>query len=238
MKNKILILGDGLLGTELHTQSGYEVISRKKDGFDITDIKTYQNLLKIEHGVIQYCPYDVIINCIANTDTYSDDREGHWNVNYKGTYDLIDFCNKWQIKLVHISTDHVYANSRSNALETDVPIHSENWYGYTKLLADGLIQLQCKNYLLCRCTHKPTPFPYETAWIDQIGNFDYVDKISNLIIQLIEKDVSGIYNVGTGLKSIYELASKTKDILPSQKPISAPGNTTMDIRKMKSELGI
>ena len=150
---------------------------------------------------------------------------------------LVDFCNKWNIKLIHISTDHVYANSRSNALETDIPIHGENWYGYTKLLADGLIQLQCKDYLLCRCTHKPTPFPYESAWIDQIGNFDYVDKICNLIVTLIEKECSGIYNVGTNLKSIFTLAKKTKkDIISKLKPNHIPSNVSMDLTKLNNKI--
>ena len=48
MKNRILILGDGLLGSELAKQSGYDIISRKKDGFDITDKSTYHLMTKIE----------------------------------------------------------------------------------------------------------------------------------------------------------------------------------------------
>jgi dTDP-4-dehydrorhamnose reductase len=56
--------------------------------------------------------------------------------------------------LVHISTDYLYSGSVSNASESDVPVHCNNWYGYTKLLADGLVQLESNNYLICRCTHK------------------------------------------------------------------------------------
>ena len=41
MKSR-LILGDGLLGTELVKQTGWDYISRKKDGIDFKDIKTYQ----------------------------------------------------------------------------------------------------------------------------------------------------------------------------------------------------
>ena len=35
MEKKILILGDGLLAKELIKQTGWDYISRKKDGFDI-----------------------------------------------------------------------------------------------------------------------------------------------------------------------------------------------------------
>ena len=194
---KVLILGDGLLGSEIQKQTGWDYVSRKSNNLDIN------NLLDLPKG------YDVIVNCIANTNTYSTDKKSHWDVNYKFVSELIHYCNKSQIKLVHISTDYVYAGSVSNASEEDVPVHCNNWYGYTKLLGDGLVQLQSNNYLLCRCTHKPTPFPYNEAWVDQVGNFDYVDKISSLIIELIESKINGLYNVGTEIKSMYELATKT-----------------------------
>mgnify|MGYP003121849538 FL=1 len=38
MDNKILVLGDGLLGSEIVKQSGWDYISRKKDDVDLNDI--------------------------------------------------------------------------------------------------------------------------------------------------------------------------------------------------------
>jgi dTDP-4-dehydrorhamnose reductase len=234
MNKKILILGDGLLGKELCQQSKYDFISRHKDGFDITSKSTYDYMLSIKFGAIQYCPYDTIINTIAYTDTYSDDKDQHWNVNYKGVADLVDFCNYWNVKLVHIVTDYIYANSKENATEDDVPVHCNNWYGYTKLLGDAHIQLKCKKYLLIRSTHKAKPFKHESAWIDQKGNFDYVDIISSKILNLIDTDQYGIFNVGTDNKTMFELASQTN---PNVKKgyidinSSVPYNVTMNIEK-------
>jgi hypothetical protein len=139
-------------------------------------------------------------------------------------------------KLVHISTDYVYAGSVSNATEEDVPVHCNNWYGYTKLVSDALIQIRSKNYLICRCTHKPNPFPYDSAWVDQVGNFDYVDIISSLIIKGIENDLSGVYNVGTEIKTMYELAKKTKNIKKIFSPIHVPKNTTMNLDKFNNSI--
>ena len=34
---KALILGDGILATELNKQSKFNIVSRKKDNFDITE---------------------------------------------------------------------------------------------------------------------------------------------------------------------------------------------------------
>jgi dTDP-4-dehydrorhamnose reductase len=237
MKSKVLILGNGLLGTELKNQSDWDIVSREVDGFDITDTDTYYLMTEIFHGVAQAMPYDVIINCIANTDTYSNDKEAHWNVNYKGTADLVDFCNKWNVKLIHISTDYVYANSDNLASENSVPVHCNNWYGYTKLLSDGHVQLTSNDYMLIRCTHKPTPFQYEEAWIDQVGNFDYVNNIAKIITTLINKNCTGVYNIGTDLKTMYELGCETKeDVTPSLRPTHVPCNLSMDLTKMKKVL--
>ena len=43
--------------------------------------------------------------------------------------------------------------------------------------SDGYIEnFSDNNYLICRMTHKPNPFPYDKAWNNQIVNFDYVDR--------------------------------------------------------------
>ena len=224
---KVLVLGDGLLGSEIVKQTGWKYFSRKKDGFDINNI--------IELFRLDYEP-NVIINCIANTDTYSDDRESHWNTNYVFVNKLIKYCNAFKIKLVHISTDYLYAGSFENASEDYVPVHCNNWYGYTKLLADGLVQLESNDYLICRCTHKPKPFPYDKAWTNQIGNFDYVDVISEFIIKMVNKGLNGVYNVGTETKTMFELASQTKNVITGWAPNHIPTNTTMNVDKLKKDL--
>lgn len=234
--NNIVILGDGLLGTELNKQTGWKIISRKQHKFDITNPTTWEKyLLEDFDGIAQVARYETIVNCIAHTDVYSKDPHFHWCVNYKGVANLVDFCNKWNIKLIHISTDYVYTNSDSFATEDlTVPIHGNNWYSYTKLLADAYIELKSNDYLICRGTHKTKPFPYPQAWSDQIGNFDYVDVIGKLIIELINKEAIGIYNIGTGIKSMYELALKTNhNITPANKPEYVPTNTSINIEKLK-----
>jgi len=222
---KVIILGDGLLGGEIHNQTNWDVLSRKQTNFDITNLdKSIPKDVKI----------DIIINCIASTDTYSKDRKSNWDVNFVFVSELIKYCNSNSIKLVHISTDYVYSQSVENASENDVPVHCNNWYGYTKLLGDGLVQLEANEHLLIRCTHKPKPFPYEKAWVDQVGNFDYVDVIASKIIKLIEKNANGLYNLGTETKTMYELASKTNTVEPIKAPTHVPHNTSMNISKMET----
>jgi dTDP-4-dehydrorhamnose reductase len=225
MKNNVLVLGDGLLGRELINQTNWDYVSRSKDGFDIDHLDKF--ILS---------NYDIVINCISHTDTYDKDRELHWNVNCKFVDKLIDYCNEHFIKLIHISTDYVYSNSIPFASENDVPVHCNNWYGYTKLLSDGLIQLRSEDYLLIRCSHKPSPFVYDSAWIDYVGNFDYVDTIASLIVDCVNKDLSGVYNVGTDVKTMFDLANETNVVEPSFTPSHVPNNLSMDLTKLKSSL--
>ena len=50
-----------------------------------------------------------------------------------------------------LRTSHLEKLSRilkdPEASENDIPIHGNNWYSYTKLLADAYIELKSKNYL-------------------------------------------------------------------------------------------
>lgn len=222
-KLNIVILGDGLLGSELQKQTNWPILSRKNKTFDINNVK--KSIIDYNNKI------DIIVNCIAHTNTYSLDKEDHWNVNCVYLKTLIDHCNDMNIKLVHISTDYVYTGSNNNASEDDVPVHCNNWYGYTKLVGDALIELISTNYLIIRCTHKPTPFPYDAAWTDQIGNFDYVDVIADMIVTAIEKNAYGILNIGTEPKSMYLLALETKLVDGVTRPKQVPSNTTMNTEK-------
>lgn len=226
-----LVLGYGLLGKEIVKQTGWDYISREKDNFDFRRFSSYSKLLR---------GYDTIINCIGYTKTYQDDILEHWDINYVAVTSLVAYCLKTSKKLVHISTDYLYADSKPPSKETDTLFPARNWYSRCKYLADGNIQRELTNYLLVRTSFKPTPFPYEKAIITQKGNFDYVDVIASLIIQLINKNAVGVYNVGTEEKTIYELAIRTKpDVIKSFEVLheTMPKNIVMDLSKMKTFLG-
>jgi len=221
--NRILVLGDGLLGSELVKQTGWDYISRKTGKKDLSSI--------LESVIFR--DENVIVNCIGNTDTYSNDKQSMMKVNYQFVVNLVNALS-FSDKLVHISTDYVYSNSKQFAKETDVPVHNETWYGYSKMLADGYIENFSDNYLLCRMTHKPNPFPYKKAWKNQSGNFDYVDEQVKRLIKLIEVGAKGIVNVGGKKTSMYELALKTNPkVKPNECEHPVPNDVTMNTDKIK-----
>ena len=229
MHRDVVVLGDGLLGGEITSQVLWEYISRKQDGIDFNKTDWYYRMKT----------YDVVVNCIGCTDTYSQERDKHWQTNYIGLMNLVDYCNDNEKKLIHISTDYIYSDSQENASEKDIPVHNRTWYAYTKLLSDAYVQARANNYLLIRASFKPTPFPYDKAIVTQVGNFDYVDVIAELIIKLINKNACGIYNVGTETKRIYDLAIQTNpEAIAAFWEINPfmPKNVTMNVSKMENFL--
>lgn len=217
----VLILGDGLLGSELHRQTGWSVSSRKLKNLPTLDnSKDILNLVK---------DYNIVVNCIAHTDSYSDDKEQHLNINFKFVKILSDLCNQNGIKLVHISTEFVYARNFNLPSEEDLPLPDSTWYAYTKLLADEYIKVSNSNFLICRELHKPKPFNYPEVWRVRTSG-DTVDKISKIIVKLIENNARGVFNVGTGTKFLKTLNPEAIEIDP---PSYVPLDTTMNINKLK-----
>ena len=225
---KVIVLGKGKLGGEIVKQTGWDYLCRAEHEITIDNFDEWKNKMD---------GYDVVVNCIANTDTYSDNKEKHWKANYELVTFLAEYCDDNGKKLVHISTDYLYQNSVDDATEEDEPLFEHTWYMFTKLLADEYLKEHAKNYLICRLSHKPYPFPYDSAWVDVITNADYTPVISGLVIELIKNGAEGLYNVGTERKTIYELAQRTnKSVLKSIAPPHIPKNVTMNISKMENFL--
>jgi dTDP-4-dehydrorhamnose reductase len=192
-----LILGNGLLGTEMVKQTGWDCVSILT-GFDVCEPLLYNRFMK---------GYKTVINCVGYTKNHNN-RQFNMDINFKSVVSLVDYCNLNNMKLVQVSTDIIYAGSVRNACEDDVPVHAPNWYAYAKLLADGYVQAVCTDHLLIRTAFKPRPFPFPVAY-NKMGNFDYVDVITGLIVKLIEKDAKGVYNVGTHAKTMLNHARET-----------------------------
>ena len=225
---KCLVLGYGRLGKEIVYQTGYEYIEHKRDKFDFCNLDSY---IKFLYG------YDTIINCIANTNTYSGKKQEVIDINFKAVCKLVYFCNMYNKKIVQVSTDYLYSGSVPNASEEDVPVNARTWYAYSKLISDAYVQNFANNYLLIRTSFKSNPYPYDRAPVKQIGNFDYIDIVSSLIIKLIKNNANGVYNVGTELKNQYELAIQTKpDVAKFEGVIdeNIPLDVSMNLDKMKN----
>ena len=148
--------------------------------------------------------YDMIIHAAAYTNVQG--AENHqmecFNVNVKGTLNLLNAYP--DTPFVYISSEYAYK-----------PV---NFYSLSKNIAEELVKRH-SNFLIIRTLFKANPWPFEKAFTDQFTTGDYV----NVIAPLIEKTIQEwggvgkrfVY-VGTGRKTIYELAVRTKpDVIPN-----------------------
>ena len=173
--------GSGKLGSEL---------KKHLEGFYPTHSE-----LDITNNVELPKDIDLIVHCAAYTDVdlAETQRQKCIEINVLGTYNLLQF----KLPFIYISTEHINGNGV---------------YFQSKLIGELLVKNLAPSYLILRTLFKPNPFPWDNAWINQMTQGDYVDVIARLIAKNI-KDWDGksktVY-VGTGRKSMYELALKTK----------------------------
>jgi len=94
----------------------------------------------------------ILINCAAytNVDSAELDRELSYDVNASGAYKLATFCKRHNIVMVQPSTDFIF-DGRSPFMysEYDKP-NPVNYYGYTKLIAENMIQNSGCEHIIVR----------------------------------------------------------------------------------------
>lgn len=156
--------------------------------------------------------YDQIVHAAAYTNVAGAELEKSscFETNVRGTLNLL---------IAYPDTPFVYISS-------EYAHNPVNFYSLTKSMAEQLVTTH-PNYLIIRTLFKPNPYPHDFAFKDQFTLGDTVDKIAPLIKKEIEEwdGKSKLIYVGTGRKTMYELAKSTK---PDVKK-----NSIKDIKNVK-----
>jgi dTDP-4-dehydrorhamnose reductase len=134
-----LLLGaNGQLGRSLQdvlTASRIEYVAAGRSVADITDIASVENYVK------QTTP-SVIVNMAAWTDV--DAAESHHDeaflVNASGAENVAKVAAKYQIPLVHISTDYVFDGTHTTPYKVHDATNPLSVYGASKLQGELLVQ--------------------------------------------------------------------------------------------------
>ncbi len=180
---KILLTGgSGRLGTELQKLRKFDYVPTHAE-MDIASRTSVRNYFKEKE-------IDLIIHCAAYT-----------NVIEAETNNLE--CFKANVVGIHLLTKS--APTLYTSTEYAQFPHL-NYYSYTKREAE---EYATKTL---RLLFKPRPWPYDSAFDDQFTSGDYVDVIAaevNKAIDLYEY-LPRLTNIGTGRKSMYDLAKQTK----------------------------
>jgi dTDP-4-dehydrorhamnose reductase len=147
---RILVTGsNGLLGQKLvdlissgndyliATAKSSLVVDLSKGEFHLLDVTDVSTLEKV---VAQTQP-DVIIHTAAMTqvDHCETEQEKCWLNNVEAVENLVKACEKFSVRLIHLSTDFIFDGTHGPLGETEKP-NPLSFYGKSKLAAEELIQ--------------------------------------------------------------------------------------------------
>lgn len=226
---KILITGaGGQLGQQwidFCMEENIQFKSYRSAELDVTDEE------KVLREVQSYNP-DIIINCAAYTkvDDAEGDKENTVKVNATAVHNLALLCKKLGIKLVHFSTDYVFAGKEedhSNLPDGYSELHTRNpvnQYGYSKYLGEKAIEESGCEYLLIRvswlCGSHGHNFVKTMLRLgeeknelsivnDQFGSPTFTDQVVELTHLLIQNKETGVFHISSeGLISWHDFAKE------------------------------
>ena len=117
---------------------------------DITRSDTYEPLASS----------DLIINCSAYTavDKAEECPEVAFAVNRMGVIQLVDFCERYQIKLIHFSTDFVFSGEGFSPYKEEDFTGPKSVYGASKLAGEEVILQSSLSALVIRTSWLYSPY--------------------------------------------------------------------------------
>lgn len=249
---KILITGgDGQLGNALKSASKkfktLQLVFTDVADFDITNPASINQYL-------EESKFDFIVNCAAYTavDKAEEEQDLAFLINAKGPENLAIACEKYQSKLIHISTDYVFDGTSHvpyiESMETNPP----SVYGQSKLAGEEAILKNSKSSIIIRTSWLYSEFGNNflktmlrlgadrdtlSVIFDQIGTPTYAGDLAEAILNIIvsEKKTStneiyhfsneGVISWYDFAKEIMELAQLNCSITPIESrdyPLPAP----------------
>jgi dTDP-4-dehydrorhamnose reductase len=236
---KLLILGaSGQLGREwqayLKTFKDENLIAVPYSSAEL-DINHYE---QVKYELHEHQP-DAIINCAAYTsvDKAEESRDKARQINSEAVKNIAELCRKYDIKLIHFSTDYIFAGRKKDqqllpkGYPEGHPADPVNWYGQTKWEGEQAIRETACKYLIIRvswlCGAFGANFVRTMLQLaenqkevnvvdDQVGSPTYAHNLVKNTLMLIEEGREGTYHqTSRGVISwadfaegIFELAGK------------------------------
>ncbi|MFA5243701.1 MAG: sugar nucleotide-binding protein [Pedobacter sp.] len=224
----VLFGGSGILGTEM--QKHYDLNYPSRAEVNITNMSDILIYLKSIRP-------DVVINGAAVTDNRIVEKNpiSAIDTNIIGSANLAIACLSLNIRYVYISTDYVYPGDHGNYQESD-PIMPFNLYSWTKLGGE-CSAVAVKNHLIIRTSFGANTFPYKEAFTDKWTSKDYVDQIAPLIYEASISPLTGVLNLGTERKTLYDHASERTEVSPvkiSDTNFATPYDTSLNLQRWQN----
>jgi dTDP-4-dehydrorhamnose reductase len=127
----------GQLGTDVTAvlkMYGEPVVACDRATLDITEPQSVQSVLDEARP-------DIVVNCAAYTkvDDAESDEETAFCVNADGPDLIARWCYDNRARLVHVSTDYVFAGTASSPYTEDTPVAPRSAYGRSKAAGERAV---------------------------------------------------------------------------------------------------
>ncbi len=246
---KILVTGAyGQLGSELNILQAnfpdWKFVFTDVDSLDITDEAAVRDIFGKNN-------FDFVINCAAYTavDKAESDLETAKKLNALAPELLGRYSKQNGVKLIHISTDYVFAGDGNQPYSEENEVNPQGVYGKTKLEGEQNCVRENSETIVIRTSWLYSAYGNNfvktilrlgkereelDVVFDQVGTPTYAADLAATILRIIESDkfVPGIYHFSNeGVASWYDFAKaifeitnvdcKIKPVLSAQFPTPA-----------------
>ena len=211
----------GMLGTALidKLSNVFLIFATARDQGLVKNNVTWQcfdltNLTKLENWLVKIQP-DVVIHCAAmvNVDECEFNEDLAYQLHVKTTEVIVDFLSISNGRLIYISTDSVFDGLSNKPYSEEDQTNPLNVYSKTKLLGEypalslkkGVVlrtniigwsmkeKISFSEWILFNLIQKKRIKLFNDVYISPV----HVSELSEVIIQVIEKQAVGLYNVSS-----------------------------------------
>ena len=185
--------------------------------------------------------FDIVIHAGAITRPmviHEDNPKLSIKTNIIGTSNVVLMCERYNKKIVYISTDYVYEGINGNYKETDA-MKPFTKYGWSKLGGECAVKMY-DNHLILRMAIQKKPFPHPKALVDMMKSYMYMEDAAEVTLKLLNE--KGIINIGGKSQSVYDFVKESNsDVEPITlseiSDVNMAKNCSMDTTKMRKITG-
>lgn len=222
MRKKIGVIGaSSMIGSRFceMVNNNFDLVKADLKGdiaIDITDQKSTENFFKNQK-------FDLAILFSAFTDVDAAEKQRNdkngicWRINVNGTENIVNACQKYQKKLIFISSDFVFDGQNGPYSEQDPTgpdLGKTSWYGITKIEGEKIVT-SLESFIILRIAY-PYRGPYKLKediakrilklykdnnlypmFTDQFFTPTFVDDLAPAVTILIEKNQKGIFHLSS-----------------------------------------
>lgn len=269
---KVLITGsNGLLGQKLAElllpRQNVELLATSRGENKLADVLPtlpFRSMdvtkpEEVERVVSEFRPTHIIHTAaMTNVDQCESDRDGALLLNRDAVQYLVDACEKYNVHLVHVSTDFIF-DGEDGPYDEEAEANPVNFYGESKLQAEQLVkQAKCKWAILRTVLVYGIAHEYGRSnivlWVrdslkagkvikvvtDQFRTPTLAEDLAMGCWLAVEKDAEGIFNIsGSELLTPYDMAMQVAEFFALDKSLidKADGSTFSQPAKRPARTG-